>query len=158
MLKNRLNLRKVTTIVACLAVTTAFCGCGNGGGDDDNGSNSDGIDKKLVGLWHHRQAKPNYVWVTWIYYFSNDGKFSLIEDEKTVEGKYRVANGKVYFTNMIWRPNEEYSEKISDTTVEYKFDKEDGKEVLKIPRCDYDDIDYLDIDWAEIWYRQGTGN
>ena len=56
MFKNRLNLRNVVAIVACLTVTTMFSACDKNDDDDNGGDNGkDRVltneEKKLVGDW-----------------------------------------------------------------------------------------------------------
>ena len=154
MLKIRLNLRKVATIVVCLAVTTAFSGCGNGGGDDDGGSGggSGNSDTNLVGKW---QALVLYSsinsWtseIEWknalaVYSFNKDGTFEYAFYKTSwgekYTGKYTVTKDKVSFKEMkgYWfRENETEDMKVSErdyweVTMDYELgsDKE-GKYII----------------------------
>ena len=113
MLKIRKNLRKVATIVACLAVTTMFASCGKNG-DDDNGnptgSAEDAISvKALEGLWHTKGFIENYYWS-----FDANGRFSYYISGKQVQqgsslpwaseayykGNYRVNGYTIEFYNV----------------------------------------------------------
>ena len=108
MLKVRLKLRKVAIIFACLAVTTAFSGCGdNGGDDDDDGNNPNGI----VGRWLCVEAKK-----TCVYFFDKDGTFIraaivlpsylYIDMVEHLKGNYQVNGETIEFTNLYRYAND----------------------------------------------------
>ena len=102
MFKERLNLRKVATIVACLVVTTMFASCDKKNGDDDGNppaSVGDPVSvKALVGTWWMIGWSDVYYWN-----FAMDGRFAYYIgtvanvsywNEYFLKGKYRV-NGIV---------------------------------------------------------------
>ena len=123
--KNRFNLRKVATMVACLAVTTIFATCGKSSSNDDEGSGGNGgkgkIDAELLGSWFVGD-------VTGLYYdavtgrytgevagggtlrtFKNDGTctwFSIVGITSEVvrtfsTAKYSAENGVIKTTNEV---------------------------------------------------------
>ena len=126
MTKNRFNLRKVATIVACLAVTTMFASCdGKNGDDDDNGNGGGKIDTKLVGKW---EFMTNY------YYFFKDGRFQYITSPNPTSsvytGKFSTSNGKVYLSDIVSNPSRIYK----DQNLGYSFGTDEQGEYLFIPQ------------------------
>jgi hypothetical protein len=114
MLKIRLNLRKVATIVvACLVVTTMFVSCDKTNCDnDDGGGNTIGkIDAKLVGEWECRQYSSPTTFTTHSCTFNENGTFtySLIGVANTygMTGNYTVSNGSIIRTNVFLRNGDE---------------------------------------------------
>ena len=126
MTKRRFNLRKVATIVACLAVTTMFASCDKTNGDDDdkNGNISGKIDKDLVGKWD-RNSHINNTWIdksnnfvyageyyvfhaeAWEFY--SDGTFLYYWHDKQAmglrglllyKGNYSAEGGIIYCTKV----------------------------------------------------------
>ena len=156
MYKNRLNLRNVAMIMACLAVTTLCASCKKNNGDDTLG-----IDKKLVGTWEYIDVAPDKSESMWRYSFSNDGKFSMYLVTAKVhayKGTYKVENEKIYFTNIVFTKvgtndsgnAEVYTQNIVDKTAEYKFAFITSIEYLKIPRVD-NSAAYLDATKQISW-------
>jgi len=112
MFKNKLNLRKVATIVACLAVTSLiFSGCkGKDGGDgDDGGNNGGGVSNNyptdgrltITGL-----AEYNNYFVIGAGAGTSAGKPALLAaDEISNKGATQIAgkisNGSV--TLKVWK-------------------------------------------------------
>jgi len=101
----RFQMRKVATIVACLAVIIMFAACDKTNPDDDNGNGGGKIDTKLVGHWE----RTDYVPVTnpkyWHWLINKDGTFHyylVSSAEYSYKGKYSVANGKINFTNVVF--------------------------------------------------------
>ena len=136
MTKRRFNLRIVTAIIACLAVTTMFASCDKPSGDDDengNGGTTANIDSKLVGSWGYFGNKT----MPKVYIFNQDGTFlyysALVPDaysanEFVHKGKYSVNGGKITFTNVsISR-----FDRQNDITIRNKIgDRGHAKEMLK---------------------------
>ena len=120
MTKNRFNLRKVATIVTCLAVTTMLVACDktNGDDDDDNGNGREltADEKKLVGFWadNPEDAIDRVLSVgRWIE-FKSDGTFSLkynvwwrsgsIRELATTiwqKGNFKVVDGKIRTSKVL---------------------------------------------------------
>ena len=133
MFKIRLNLRKVATIVACLAVIFASCG-NNGGDDDDGGGNGNGKnEQKLIGRWVTGSTSSGIYYPNSRYLLINkDGTFSyyhVTSAKYSYDGKYSVSDGKIYFTNVVFS-NDGYSvgftKEEPNSSVNYKI--EVGKE------------------------------
>ena len=158
MLKIRLNLMKVATIVACLAVTTAFCGCGNGGSDDDdeNGGSSSSNSALAGWTWRCNTSRQvlrliggsySYTFevVEDYYMFLSGGKFLYFPyDERFAyyEGTYSTSEGKMYFKNVN-RRNTETEEILTNFDVqkviemEYKIAKDEQGEYLHTGSLQY---------------------
>ena len=137
MFKNRLNLRNVAAIVACLAVTTMFAACDNNNpGDNDDGNDGGKIDTKLVGNWQH--SGTNYIYD---YFFYKDGSFEYFRRQGSggggADGKYRTSNGKIYFSelNSINAIGERTP--YDDIVFEYEFGKDNTGEYLLICHLNY---------------------
>ena len=112
MFKNRLKLRKVATIVACLAVTTMFASCDKTNGDDDDdggGATAGKIDQKLVGFaWRAGLVHYGFIYL----YFYPNGEFTqevrmnssssgttfIISWEEVYKGNYSADGGTLTFT------------------------------------------------------------
>ena len=143
MFKNRLKLRKVATIVACLAVTTMFVSCDKKNGDDDDGNGQGRTltadEKELVGKYSYGSSGSGY----WTYYsygydqwksgftyahgiqFKSDGTyegFTFAQGAGFTGGgalvketaNWRISKkGIVIFTNMV--QNAEYGDKTKET-------------------------------------------
>ena len=125
MFKNRLNLRKVVAIVACLAVTTVFATCGkNGGNDDDGGGTPSGkIDQKLMGSWRNNNE---------IYVFHADGRFNHFSLQSATEGKFTTSNNKITFSNIIYEKGETWEKHYPDAVYEYEVGKDNDGDYLRI--------------------------
>ena len=107
MTKSRFNLRKVATIVACLAVTTMFASCdGKNGDDDKNGNSPTGtINKELVGTWLGALGGVNY-----FYEFKADGTYMFrtyrpsssptISSSTLTRGVWRESKEVIYLTDV----------------------------------------------------------
>ena len=131
MIKVRFNLRKVATIVACLAVTTMFAACDKT--NDDNGANSAG---KLVDHWTRTIGSNFYHW-----FINKDGTFHYFKvsaAEYSYKGNYTASDGKIYFTKVVFTSGsidggDDYVNNEPDSWVEYEFALDsDGKEQLRI--------------------------
>ena len=113
----RFQMRKVATIVACLAVTTMFASCDSNNGDDDDGNGNGKIDQKLVGTWSSTFSS------TYIFSFDKDGScyyYSRMGGSPyatSVTGKYTTSNGRVYFTDL----ETDLKTKIKDQNMKYTF-------------------------------------
>ena len=116
MTKNRFNLRKVATIVACLAVTTMFASCDGKNGDDD-GNDGGKIDPQLVGTWMYHTTS-----VTHHLHFLKDGTYTynlqIGVGVRKFAGKYSTAKGRVYFSET---KNTENGTIIQPYNLEYLF-------------------------------------
>ena len=157
MTKKRFNLRKVATIVACLVVTMMFVACDKTNGDDDNGNTPAGNNKKLLGNWNYTEMIGTPPWDEWWYSFKDDGTFRMYlitTKEYSFSGNYKVSEGKVSFTNIVFR-NDDYVENYPSKVAEYKFEKDSkGIEVLRIPQVNYREQEYLDMTKATSWYKK----
>ena len=141
MTKFRLNLRRVAIVFACLAVTMMFAACDNKKGDDDeNGDgNGDGgkIDTKLVGTWELMEIW-NWGGYNYTYYyhftFDKDGSFVYGDSRanRNASGKYSTANGKITFTDISYKYNEDAPVSYTNKVFEYKIESSDGKPLLRI--------------------------
>ena len=121
---------------------------------------------KLVGHWRYkgvdlspgaydRPAHKRFYYYD--YFFYKDGKFkyfytydeSLVVSGTTLtEGKYKVSNGKVYFTSILYeRGNPIFEKRYKDTVFEYKIGKDNVGEYLSMPRFQYD-VPYLDTSYG----------
>ena len=126
MTKKRLNLRKVATIVACLAVTTMFASCG-GNKDDDDGNGKDRVltaeEKKVKGAWGSVSGIPTgyvfaystpdgYVekwqkggYVFSFYVYDDNGKGHFAYSSSSGYGwstfNWRIEGNKIYHTKNV---------------------------------------------------------
>jgi hypothetical protein len=125
MTKVRLNLRKVATIIACLAVTAIFATCDkpNGGGKNDS---------KVVGTWTRHNVSPldyyNFV-------FDKNGNFNYYIlgtlDEYSYKGNYSVSDGKIYFTNVVFT-NGDYKNNEPNSHAGYKIEVDKDGDLLRL--------------------------
>ena len=108
MFKERLNLRKVATIVTCLVVTAMLASCDNKNPDDDDGNGGGKIDHPIVGIWSSRPYTPVENSNTWIE-FKEDGTFTdyiatiggTVNPGRTwTTGKFRIKDDVIYCTNV----------------------------------------------------------
>ena len=74
MLKNKLNLRNVAMLIACLAVTTMFASCGETNGNNGNGSGSKGTFKLKIYQGYDFQNKRVVEYVI----RARDGRYYLL--------------------------------------------------------------------------------
>jgi len=155
MTKKSFSLRKVATIVACLAVTTIFASCdGKNGDDDEGGGTSSGLnahEKKLVGTWiwenifSPSSPRENYL-------FTDKGKFvfyygsGMSGDVKT--GDFKATSDKITFSNIEHKINGEKKDYPKTQTAEYKFEQSPigtggYQEYLNIRSLAYKDLENL---------------
>jgi len=124
--KFRLNLRKVATIVVCLAVTMMFASCDNKKGDDDGGNG--GGDSKLTGHWQYEYWAWSYgiqIRVIYNYYFYEDGRlvnFERYNTQKKIEGKYTFSDGKINWTDRVQYQQDNLSDQGSKNILDYGDD------------------------------------
>ena len=168
MFKNRIKLRKVATIVACLAVTTMFASCDGKNGDDDDGNDGGKIDQKLISHW---EFSDTFWWSGYLqysqtdYYFNKDGTFEC-EDvhntHKKMTGKYTTSDGKVYIKDMKifralvaggWNEDLEYCKDNRDVVLEYKFATDAEGEFLQIDILGRKDDAYFEVP-SDIKFRK----
>ena len=106
-------------------------------------------EKKLVGDWFNSNYNSITGLYDWRWYiFKNDGTFKYYRaDYKSNKtGNYKVSNGKITFTNLVWYNSEEIVGKYPNTVVEYKFvtySSSDKYKYLSIPLLEYPDLNYL---------------
>jgi uncharacterized repeat protein (TIGR02543 family) len=129
---------------------------------------SNSTNSKLIGHWQYKglsgyaSAPVSYQYYYYDYYFYNDGKFKYFYQSPTylkssnmysniitiTEGEYKISNGKIYFSEILYeRGNPIYEKNYNDTVFEYKFDKDTVGEYLFMPSFQYDKP-YLDISWG----------
>jgi hypothetical protein len=122
MLEVRKNLRKVATIVACLAaVTVMFAACGKTNPDDGNDGN---IDKKIIGQWSCIVLDHTYV-----YQFNADGTYYQYTTWSTymnsITGKFQTTGDVVYLTELVLHYSlgdyGEQQEPLKDKNSKYSF-------------------------------------
>ena len=100
MFKNRLKLRKVATIVACLSVTTMFVACDKKNGDDDDGNK-----EPIVGMWRSSLAGtlPAQVGVV---FFNVDGTYAAMryrnDQFNGYKGKYKLNGNTLEVYDLSW--------------------------------------------------------
>ena len=155
MFKERLNLRKVATIVACLVVTTMFASCDSKNGDDDG--NDGKIDTKLVGVWRLRVSASQ----TMAYSFKKDGTFMFTDTGYgfELEGKYTVSGSKISCKDMNWysvsaEGRDEPTKRV-DVVLEFKYGKDnDGKDCIIIYALsrNYEDT-YIGLEGADTFSK-----
>ncbi|MDR2232227.1 MAG: hypothetical protein LBE56_03770 [Tannerella sp.] len=144
------HLRKVATIVACLAVTAVFAACEktNPGGDDDDPKGE--TDSKLIGTWERSAPDPQNYWHYYIWNINKDGTFYWLMSttaEYSYKGNYSVSDGKIYFTNVVFT-NDDLVRNERDSYVDYKFGTDsEGKERLEISNTG---DSWMGSPW---WYR-----
>jgi hypothetical protein len=130
MLKIRTNLRKMATIVACLAVTTMFASCGKNG-DDGKGRELTAVEKELVGTWFSGAA--GYL------QFRDDGTYTMhsylgvyaYPSHTMIRGNWRLSDGVISMTQRKqtnWEgtnapPKDLVWKGISDHSMRIRFDK-----------------------------------
>lgn len=88
-------------------------------------------DSKLLGTWSSGVGDTSYIQV---YYQNGSFKhmyFSGLTSSLT-EGKYKVSNGKIYFTNIVYDRGGMYEKHFKDTIFGYKFGKDNIGEYLLI--------------------------
>jgi len=129
---------------------------------------------KLVGHWkfeNYRDLNPiplsDRIWLLsknyyYDYYFFRDGSFKFFyedyiynpagfpKDRKIhtmTEGKYKVENNKIYFTNILYERGQPLESRYKDTVFEYKFGKDYNGEYLLMPAFRYD-VPSVDISWG----------
>ena len=124
MFKKRFNLRILTTIVACLAVTAVFASCDKDS-SDDGGVGNGKIDQKLIGIWSYSPDNETYK-------FSADGSFNHFSLLSATEGKFSTSDNKVYFSNIIYEKGETAEKHYPDAVYEYEVGKDDEGDYLKI--------------------------
>ena len=106
------------------------------------------IDAKLLGSWTYTSK---------FYTFKSDGTFiftSIGGGASSIStGKYKTSNGKITFTNV----KEEYGNGLvknyPDTVAEYRFEKFNGDEYLKIPTLEYPSNNNLPISWGSSFTK-----
>ena len=95
------------------------------------------IDTKLVGHWTHTvyYYNPSYYSRQWYLYLNEDGTFlcfMITTAEYSYKGNYSVADGKLYFTNVVFT-NDKMTKDQSDSWVDYTFGSDsNGKERLEV--------------------------
>ncbi|MDR2585474.1 MAG: hypothetical protein LBC84_04535 [Prevotellaceae bacterium] len=156
MLIDRLNLRKVATIVACLALTVAFSGCK----DNDNGGGK--IDTKLAGEWEFTSYSGGSA-TTYYCSFRNNGTFISSELGGAfgigLSGNYTVSNGWITLTNVVasWSSGLLEENWLKTYKVEYRFEKHpEGKhDYLNMCNLGYSDKPELSLafNWAR-WIKK----
>ena len=118
MLKIKSNLRKVATIVACLAVSTMFASCDKNDDDDGNGGGKGreltAEEKKLVGFWAGYPNRPieeiREDW-TWLE-FKSDGtctwQFNIREEVLGTflarvrrSGNFKIEGNKIITSKVL---------------------------------------------------------
>ena len=125
---NKLNFRKVATVVACLAVALIFASCKKNNGDEEGGNGKDRIltadEKKLAYKWvtGNVELASTWTYAQWtsntfyagvpygIYQFLSDGKFlyrfrsrnsnGSINTFLQWQGNFRVVNDKIIFSDV----------------------------------------------------------
>ena len=119
-------------------------------------------EKKLVGSWWH--STYNYITSSydWRYYiFHNDRTFNYIvtgykglvgNSQSNKTGNYKVANGKLTFTNIVYQYND-VKTNYPNTVVEYQFVKSSGKDSLKIRSLEFPSENYLDNDVSYVYFK-----
>jgi len=135
---------------------------------------SSSANSNLEGHWQYKglshvydpanpSVKPptSFQYYYYDYYFYKDGKFKYFYYSPTwlqaskmystthtiTEGKYKISNGKIYFSDIIYERGESFETRYKDTVFEYKFGKDTVGEYLFMPSFQYD-TPYLDISWA----------
>ena len=154
----RFQMRKVATIVACLAVTTMFASCDKKNLDDDGDGGK--IDTKLVGVWRCRISASDIL----TYSFKKDGTFKHTHTYYgfELEGKYSVAGDKISCTNMNMYSvaadgSRDEPTKRVDAVLEFKYGKAVGGEtcitIYALSR-NYEDT-YIGLEEAYefLWYE-----
>ena len=154
----RFRLRKVATIVACLAVTMMFAACGGKNGDDDEGNGGGKTDQKLLGEWEFRASG-----VTHYCSFRGNGTFMSSEigggSTYALSGNYTTANGWITLTKVVATVGEAVviEDWLKTYKVEYRFEKNpDGKnDYLNMCSLMYDDKPEvpLELCWAR-WTKK----
>ena len=172
MLKVRMNLRKVATIVACLAVTTIFATCGNNGGDDDDGNGKGreltAEEKKFLGTWNGTyfgisgsanlraeqfiQFKSDGTYLRRIYTYVSGS--TQHHTQFGYKGNWRVSGGKIYFTNVTVTTWTGYKDVPNGTTFKWQKSEDEnlkieshgideyGQEYIRIADKDVQEGDY----------------
>jgi hypothetical protein len=144
MTKFKTNLRKVATIVACLAVTAVFAACEQTNPKDDENTPTGKIDSKLVGVWERHDQyniggtlRSDYAF----YNFYKNGSFQYNGSSTAIAdllfnatGKYTVADGKITFTDISYKRGENATVKFNQKVFEYLIQNKEGTAVLLIGR------------------------
>ena len=134
---------------------------------------STSANSKIVGSWVYfgKEYKSNYNFFTGsteygfkdvvkTYYFRENGSFINIKtvgkDPTAIHGKYKVSNGKIYFTNIVYEPGTQYEERLKDRVHEYKLGigKNTGREYILIPSLEYYGEPYSNIKLGVEYYRE----
>ncbi|MBF6628998.1 MAG: hypothetical protein ITG04_10905 [Proteiniphilum sp.] len=113
------NLRKMATIVACLAATTSFASCDKTNGVEDDYNKETQINSPIVShyweYWLYSDVSGIYYYFD--YVFKPDGTFfyvirSSLDCFATVhKGDYRVQNNTISIKNRKKSPQFNYDEK-----------------------------------------------
>ncbi|MCL2688147.1 MAG: InlB B-repeat-containing protein [Methanobrevibacter sp.] len=108
-------------------------------------SSSTNVDSKLLGTWScSAGGYDSYIQVYYkngtfrhIYFWGTTGSVT--------EGKYKVSNGKIYFTNIVYEPGGMYEKRFKDTVFGYKFGKDNiGEYLLISPHISGSEGSYVD--------------
>ena len=137
MFKDRLKLRKVATIFACLVVTTIIAACDNKNGDEDDENNS-----PIVGMWRSELAGGSAGTTVGVVFFHADGSYNSITYIRDrfvgAKGKYKLNSNtlEVYDISFFERHDNALSHEhasISFYTERWNIiDKGTRSEVLAI--------------------------
>ena len=149
----RFQMRKVATIVACLAVTTMFAACDKKNGDDDDGGGDGKIDKEIIGYWTYSRAGTPYN-KNCYYNFYKDGSFDHLRSDGSLsqaKGNFSTSGKKVYFTNVVNSSNNG-DIKCSDTVFEYEIGTDNEGKYLLISEFVFNQ-GHIDISWG-LKYRK----
>ncbi|MCL2116250.1 MAG: InlB B-repeat-containing protein [Methanobrevibacter sp.] len=130
------------------------------------------VDSKLLGNWLYTAISYGYQ-DSYRYNFNSDGTFRFFKvgfstnnyflsvtphyfsGSRVLDGKYKVSNGKITFTNVKFDEDNNYAN-YPNTVVEYQIVKQNGKEGLKIPLLNNEQgsgSDYKSITNAPIFYK-----
>ena len=115
---------------------------------------STSTNSKLAGYWQYQGGGPFKESIySYDYFLYKDGTFNYFYRERYFQshttGKYKVSNGKIYFTNILYQNHTRYN----DTVFEYKLNKDSVGEYLFIGSFRYD-RPYVDISWGVKFRKQ----
>jgi len=117
-----------------------------------------GDEAKLMGSWSYDSSyydpfSGGINPYSYIYVFRENGSFDFFYRYSAsgishTTGKYKVSNGKVYFSNIIYEPGDpRFEKRYKDTVFEYKVGKDTVGEYLLISSFPREEA-YVDISHA----------
>ncbi|MCL2116780.1 MAG: InlB B-repeat-containing protein [Methanobrevibacter sp.] len=109
---------------------------------------------KLMGAWKKNKLDSLGRWHLLYYNFHDNGKFLYTYDaSESKTGNYKMSEGKITFTNIVYTKNGMKTDYPKQQVVEYKFEKESGTEYLKIAPLEYGDRTYVDFGCSSSFYK-----